>query len=245
MRTRRHLAALVAVVAALGLTLGLAPPAQSAQPDRAPRAATRIMPLGDSITGSPGCWRALLWQDLTRAGHVDVDLVGTLPGHGCGLAHDSEHEGHSGILATGIAHRNLLPAWLTASDPDVVLMHLGTNDVWSGVPTGNILAAYTTLVTQMREHNPAVRVLVAQLIPMDSARSCDACAAGVVALNEALPAWAASVTTPRSPVTVVDQWTGFDAAEDTYDGVHPNDAGNRKIADAWFEPVTQLLRAAG
>jgi mannan endo-1,4-beta-mannosidase len=24
-------------------------------------APTRIMALGDSITGSPGCWRALLW----------------------------------------------------------------------------------------------------------------------------------------------------------------------------------------
>jgi hypothetical protein len=45
-------------------------------PDRASR---------DSITGSPGCWRVLLWHDLQNAGFTSIDLVGTLPPHGCGL----------------------------------------------------------------------------------------------------------------------------------------------------------------
>ena len=42
--------------------------------------ATRVMPLGDSITGSPGCWRALLWQRVQNAGLGSrLDFVGTLP----------------------------------------------------------------------------------------------------------------------------------------------------------------------
>ncbi|SHJ21018.1 GDSL-like Lipase/Acylhydrolase family protein [Nocardiopsis flavescens] len=195
--------------------------------------AVRIMPLGDSITGSPGCWRALLWRDLADAGQ-EADFVGTLPGDGCGFAYDGDHEGHGGYLVTNVAAQGLLPGWLEHADPDTVLMHFGTNDVWSGVPTAGILAAYDTLLAQMRAHDPGIRLLVAQIIPMDPDRSCGTCGQGVRDLNAALPDWAAANTTPESPVTVVDQWTGFDTDEDTYDGVHPSASGDRRIADRWF-----------
>ena len=38
------------------------------------------------------------------------------------------------LLATGIADQNQLPGWLAATRPDIVLMHFGTNDVWSNIP---------------------------------------------------------------------------------------------------------------
>src|SRR5512145_345139 len=82
------------------------------QPTQA--AATRIMPLGDSITGGPGCWRALLWNQLQIAGYTNIDFVGTMPAQGCSVAHDGDNEGHSGYLATDIADQNLLPGWLAA-----------------------------------------------------------------------------------------------------------------------------------
>ncbi|WP_305784451.1 cellulose binding domain-containing protein [Symbioplanes lichenis] len=200
-------------------------------------APVKIMPLGDSITGSPGCWRALLWQQLPAD---EVDFVGTLPGQGCGFAYDGENEGHGGYLATNIANQDLLPGWLAATDPDVVLMHLGTNDVWSNIPPATILAAFTKLVAQMRAANPAMKIIVAQIIPMNPA-TCTECAQRVVALNAAIPAWAAGLTTATSPITVVDQWTGFNTATDTYDGVHPGDAGNVKIAARWLPAVQAVL----
>ena len=61
----------------------------------------RIMPLGDSITAGPGCWRALLWDDLQRTGYPNTDFVGTQTGGGCSVAHDGDHEGHSGFSVTG------------------------------------------------------------------------------------------------------------------------------------------------
>ncbi|GIE87138.1 cellulose binding domain-containing protein [Actinoplanes regularis] len=198
---------------------------------------TKIMALGDSITGSPGCWRALLWQKLPAA---RVDFVGTLPGQGCGFDYDGENEGHGGYLVTNVANQNLLVGWLAATDPDVVMMHFGTNDAWSNLPTSTILAAYTTLVGQMRASNPSMKILVAQIIPMNPS-TCTECAQRVVALNAAIPAWAAGLTTTASPITVVDQWTGFDTATDTYDGVHPNDAGNIKIANRWYPAVAATL----
>ncbi|ONK14099.1 SGNH/GDSL hydrolase family protein [Streptomyces sp. MP131-18] len=234
-RMPRRSGLVLSVLLAVFLTLA-ARPAQSAEP-------VRIMPLGDSITGSPGCWRALLWQDLTAAGHTGIDFVGTQAPQGCGFAYDGEHEGHGGILATNMADQNQLPGWLAQTSPDVVLMHLGTNDVWSNRSTDAILAAYTTLVGQMRAENPQVTVLAAQILPM-APSSCGACGQRVIDLNAAIPGWAAELSTARSPVVVVDQWTGFSTATDTGDGVHPNDAGTRKIADRWFPALSGVLTGA-
>ncbi|WP_254664760.1 SGNH/GDSL hydrolase family protein, partial [Streptomyces prasinopilosus] len=230
------------VLTALLLPLGLAltppfVPRAAAAPDAAP---VRVMPLGDSITGSPGCWRALLWNRLLDAGHTDVDFVGTLPGQGCGMAYDGDNEGHGGELVTRLADQDLLPGRLAATRPDIVVMHFGTNDVWSGVSPDRVLAAYTKLVAQMRAADPDTRLLVAQIIPMNPA-GCTGCAQRVVDLNARIPGWAAETSTTRSPVTVVDQWTGFDTATDTYDGVHPGDAGNEKIAARWYPALADAL----
>ena len=203
-------------------------------------APVRIMPLGDSITGSPGCWRATLWNQLRDSGFTDIDFVGTQAPQGCGVAHDGDHEGHGGALVTNVAAQNQLPPWLAATDPDVVLMLFGTNDVWSNRSTATILAAYGTLVDQMRAQNPGVTVLVAQIIPMNPS-GCGECAARVVDLNAAIPGWASSVSTAASPVVPVDQWTGFATATDTYDGVHPNASGDQKMATGWYPALTDAL----
>jgi mannan endo-1,4-beta-mannosidase len=206
-------------------------------------APVRIMALGDSITGSPGCWRALLWKHLQDAGHTDVDFVGSRPADGCGFPYDGEHEGHGGILATNIVRDNQLPGWLASARPDVVLMHLGTNDVWNNIPAQTILNAYTAMLGQMRASNPEVKLVVAQIIPMNPS-GCSACGQRVVDLNNAIPGWARANSTAASPITVVDQWTGFSTATDTTDGVHPNTTtGIQKIESRWYPAVVAALGA--
>jgi len=235
--TTRLTRLLASVAGALALLLGgalaLAGPTSAADP-------VRIMTLGDSITGSPGCWRALLWQKLQRTGYTNIDMVGTLPAQGCGFAYDGDNEGHGGYLVTNVADQGQLVGWLASTKPDVVVMHFGTNDVWSNRSTQQILAAYTTLVNQMRASNPRMKVLVAQIIPV-APSSCAECPGRTTALNAAIPAWAAGLTTAASPITVVDQWTGWVPATDTGDGVHPNDAGTAKMADRWYPAVKAAL----
>ena len=68
---RRLAGALAAVALLVTGALTLASPTAAADP-------VRIMTLGDSITGSPGCWRALLWQKLQQTGHTNIDMVGTM-----------------------------------------------------------------------------------------------------------------------------------------------------------------------
>ncbi len=214
-------------------------------PTPAQAAATKIMPLGDSITGSPGCWRALLWARLQSAGYTNIDFVGTQPPQGCSVPYDGDSEGRGGLLATGAADPANLPTWLAANVPDIVMMHLGTNDVWSTTrSTSVILAAYTTMVGQMRAANPNVKILVAQILPMNPT-GCTTCPQGVIDLDAAIPAWASGLTTSQSPIIVVDQWTGFNPATDTVDGVHPNDLGNQKISDKWYPALSALLTSSG
>jgi hypothetical protein len=225
------LASVFAAIAVALLPLGTTP---------ASAAAVRIMPLGDSITGSPGCWRALLWQRLRNNAITDIDFVGTLPPQGCGFTYDGENEGHGGFLATNIANQNLLPGWLSSTRPDIVIMHLGTNDVWNNIAPATILTAFGKLVDQMRASNPSTKVLVAKIIPM-APSNCGDCGQRVVNFNNAIPAWAASKSTAQSPVTVVDHWTGFSTATDTYDGVHPNAAGDQKMSDRWYGPLAAAI----
>ncbi|MFC4590623.1 cellulose binding domain-containing protein [Sphaerisporangium corydalis] len=246
MRRRLVYALLAALVALAGLVVTM--PALSAavvaSPASSAAAPVRIMPLGDSITGGPGCWRALLWDRLQRTGFTNIDFVGTLPGGGCSVAHDGDNEGHGGFLATGIANQDQLPPWLAATRPDIVLMHLGTNDVWNNLPTASILAAYGKLVDQMRASNAGMKIVVARIIPMTPS-GCTWCPSGVAALDDAIPGWAAGKTTAQSPITVVDQFTGFDTVADTNgDGVHPDDSGFQKMSDRWYPALTPLLGGA-
>ncbi|MEU7864136.1 cellulose binding domain-containing protein [Nonomuraea sp. NPDC049141] len=230
-------ALVVAVLTLIGTVLFLTTTPASA-------AATRIMPLGDSITGSPGCWRALLWNRLQSTGYTNIDFVGTLPPQGCSVSYDGDNEGHGGFLATNVAAQNQLPGWLAATRPDIVVMHFGTNDVWSNIAPATILSAFTTLVNQMRASNPAMKILVAKIIPM-SPSNCADCGQRAVTFNNAIPAWAAATSTQQSPIVVVDQWTGFSTSADTYDGVHPNASGDQKMSDRWYPALVNFLTPGG
>jgi hypothetical protein len=108
-----------------------------------------------------GCWRANLWKNLTDNGIKNIDFVGSQAATSCGFPYDGEHEGHPGALATEYVEKNQLPGWLkSAGNPDVLLMHLGTNDVIQRKSTNDIIAAYSTLVDQMRASNPNMKIVV-------------------------------------------------------------------------------------
>jgi lysophospholipase L1-like esterase len=217
----------------------IAPPSAAGTWDRGARTEPwRVVPLGDSITEG-GCTTQLLWQALHERGATNFDLVGTKhSGEDCGVSGaDRDNEGHSGYLATDLVdegpHAAELSQWCQADRGDVVLMHLGTNDIWHGASAPEpILSAFSKVLAALRAAQPRVIVFVAQIIPM-SPRNCPECSGRVPLLNAALPAWAASASRADSPVYVVDQFSGFDTATDTAEGVHPNRQGAQKLADNW------------
>ncbi|KAI3540284.1 cellulose-binding protein [Colletotrichum abscissum] len=201
----------------------------------------KIMPLGDSITGSPGCWRALLWKKLQDNNIKNIDFVGTLPPQGCGFDYDGDNEGHGGLLATDLARESRLERWLGDTKPDIVMMHLGSNDVWSTKKPEEILGALDKLVDQMRASKESMKILIAQVTPLDPA-GCTNCMRGIEDFNKVIPNWASSKSNEKSRITVVDCHKDFNVKGMTRDGVHPNGKGDEKLADSWFEPLVKAIK---
>ncbi|MFT5050859.1 MAG: acyl-CoA thioesterase-1 [Chlamydiales bacterium] len=223
----RFLTALVAFVS-LFLALG----------ERAQAQTLRIMPLGDSITESQtgfASYRYWLWQDLASFGYC-VNFVGGQTGvSGTPLFPDFDqaHEGHTGFRADQVL--NNISGWTAAVNPDIVLMHLGTNDIWQGHSAASTVSELDQIIDEMRAIRPRVVVLVAQVIPM--------LPADIMPFNALLPGFVASKTTSASPVVLVDQFTGFDVNADTWDGVHPDQSGEIKMAAKWYEALEPFLLA--
>jgi lysophospholipase L1-like esterase len=61
-------------------------------------------------------------------------------------------------------------------------------------------------------------------------------------LNVAIDPWAATKSTPESPVTVVDCFKGFEASADTRDGVHFNDKGDKKVAACFAPELARIIK---
>ncbi|MES1166293.1 MAG: GDSL-type esterase/lipase family protein, partial [Verrucomicrobiota bacterium] len=136
-----------------------------------------------------------------------------------------------------------LQTW-AAEKPEIVLMHFGTNDVWDGVPTATILAAYVAVISEFRKQNPNVIFFVSKIIKL-SPSGCGSCLNNVAALAAAVtPAWAAANATPSSPIFIVDHYdSAFSPsnAADTSDGVHPTPTGAVIMATV----TANALAAAG
>ncbi|KAF2750520.1 carbohydrate esterase family 3 protein [Sporormia fimetaria CBS 119925] len=206
---------------------------------QAAAAAVKIMPLGASIVTT--CWRATLWKQLKDAGMTNIDFVGTQKATTCAFPYDGEHEGRPGSLAIEYVQKNWLPGILSATKPDVVLVHLGTNDVIQRKNTPDIIAAYAVMIDQMRASNPRMHVLFSTLIPME-ANMFGGAVTRIIELNEAIKKWAPGKSLPTSPIVVVDNFEGFDVATDTTDGEHPNAKGEAKMAAKFYTPLVQAIQ---
>jgi acyl-CoA thioesterase-1 len=189
-----------------------------------------IMVLGSSNeTGT--CWRAFLWQKLRAAGVTNFDFVGrTNVGPDCGVAgYDKDVEAAPGTIITGFS-ANDFAVRFKAHPPRIVLVHVGGADARDGVPIPKILAAYSLAVEQARAVEPHVIFFVAQHTPQQPMT-------GILELNAAMPGWALQISTPASPVSVVDLYTGIVPATDLSDGTHLNTTGSQKVAGWFFDVV--------
>lgn len=223
----------------------------------------RILPLGDSITqaeANRASYRYPLWKRLVDSG-LEFDFVGSLRKHQDrytkgtpphpdykGMAFDKDHEGHFGWNTEEIfkgrgsdngSGSGKLADWLRKYDADIVLMHLGTNDAFNRHSNESTVKEMKEIIRILREDNPSVTVLLAKVTPVDH-KPGDAEA--VASLNEAIPTVAEDMHTSESPVILVDHFSGFDPDKHTYDGVHPNEAGEELMAERWFEAIMEVTK---
>lgn len=210
----------------------------------------QIMPLGDSITGY--CYPQLLSKELIDSGHTNFTFMGKVTNNqSCGSgAPNVQTEGHGGYLVTylttdspaasGKGTLTELKTW-AAEKPEVVLMEIGTNDVWSNIAPATITSTFSFVVDQFRAQNPSVIFFVAQITPLNpSGCTNPSCESRVEGLNAQIPAWATGKNTAASPIYVVDVWSALDPATYvpnstwTKDGCHPELPASQLMADKWY-----------
>lgn len=128
----------------------------------------RIMPLGDSITEGccsdqlAGSYRQRLYTLLTGAGY-NVDYVGTLSDSISSGLPDTDHQAFDGYR---IEHLEAsVGIWLKkTNDPDVILIHAGTNDFWVGATLETAEARLDKLLDKICGMRPHAKIIVASLI---------------------------------------------------------------------------------
>lgn len=211
----------------------------------------KILPLGDSITQGNQytlSYRHSLWKKLLDSG-IEFDLVGGLTENKKGspkfpdyqgVVFDRDHQGHWGYTADEIL--TLLPNALLKYDADVVLIHLGTNDIFKRQSTDSTIDELEKIVRVLRLDNPAITIFLAEPIPVNGYP------AEIKQLGAAIRDLAPRLHQHRSPVILVNQAAGFSVSKDTYDGIHPNATGEEKLASKWFEAIQiyshQLTKSA-
>lgn len=244
--------AALAVLATLALTAPvLAPASADDQPHNDD--AVKVLITGDSITQGkvetdangvvtePNTWRSFVWQDIESAGLAEtVDFVGPKTGPNVDLSpaaqdpsnyanpdFDYDHAAVAGAelcKPTALEGQESIEDLMDDYDPDIVVGLWGTNDLRRTATPASLIGCYTAWLDAARAHNPNVGVLVARLPWTFSDPD-------IAAFNTLLVAWAADNNTATSRVVVTVMDAPYSAAVDTYDNLHPNVGGERKIAD--------------
>ncbi|MGA9363632.1 MAG: invasin domain 3-containing protein, partial [Bacteroidota bacterium] len=198
----------------------------------------RIMPLGDSITkGVTGSsdstgYRRALYLSLTGAGY-SVNFVGS-QANGHPTDFDRAHEGHGGWRADQI--RDSISGWLTKNPADIILLHIGTNDISQGQTVGSTVHEVKQILDRIDAKSTTTVVFLACIINRS-----DGYSARTTTYNRQLKDSADRWIMNGDRIIVVDQETALSYPADLADAVHPNDTGYGKMAQCWFTALSSYL----
>jgi lysophospholipase L1-like esterase len=198
----------------------------------------KIMPLGDSITygagsSTGGGYRFQLWNDLKARG-FPLDFVGSLQTGPASF--DRENEGHPGWKINQIAAQ--VVNWLMTYRPNIILLHIGTNDFVKNDDPALAPARLSYLLNLITTTLPGVTVIVAQILPLARSARLNA---EVVAYNAAIPRIVQADVTQGKHVHYVDMYHVVPPSM-LPDQIHPNDTGYALMAKVWLDALLPLLR---
>lgn len=208
----------------------------------------KIMPLGDSITEgwtvNPGGYRIKLWDLLVNQDGLTIDFVGTLTNGPTALV-DKKHEGHSGWWIQLI--RDNIDAYMAANPPDIIMLHIGTNDILRYSPGGvaadptmlaNSPVRLKDLLNRIFTLKPTVKVLLASIITRPGLGT------QVNNYNAAIPAIVDELQDQgKDIVHVPTMATTLAGGIGDYepDNTHPTLQGFNKMAQTWYTPLKAAI----
>jgi lysophospholipase L1-like esterase len=217
-----------------------------------------IMPLGDSITDglvgnapgntgqSVGGYRVELFRQALADGH-QISFVGRNlngPNDVDGQPFPRNHEGYSGATISTGANQlaNRVDAALAASSPDIILLHIGTNNLYQGLPA-EVPQQLASLLDQITDGAPDALVVVAQITPLSPTAFANN---GVDQYNALIPGLVRERVDAGKHLVVVDMNEAFRAAGANVadlvgDNIHPTAAGYGIMAQTWYTSLENLL----
>jgi acyl-CoA thioesterase I len=223
---------------------------------------SNILCLGNSITNGTNkynSFRRRLWQ-LLHAGKYNFDFIGSWDKHHMGGEvpdpdFDMDHDGHSGWRFDDVFHppswdsaRGNIIEWLKIYKPDMVLLELGTNDVFQCRTVSDMMKDLDRLIILLRKKNKGVKIFLAQIPPLGKQWAQQKLCGdstdydhAIRNLNRAFADFAKDHSLKRSPLIIVDQYNGINTDTEMYDDIHPNEEGEKKMAQKWFNAINQYL----
>ncbi|HEX5560852.1 MAG TPA: GDSL-type esterase/lipase family protein, partial [Nocardioidaceae bacterium] len=211
------------------VSFGSAPPTPTPTPTPTPDPGTappltgtvRLMPVGDSLTAVDAStlgWKGILLDKLVAAGRR-IDYVGTKKSTGPAGLKDFDHEGIPGAQNSTYLGQYLdtvpLTTKVAAQAPDVLIYHIGTNDLWSNIPTATAQQRLDEVLTGVFRVKPDVRVIVVKVekmaVPQDSQRA---------AYNNAVDQVAGRLKAAGNHITVADLSGTLTSSDLQGDGIH-------------------------
>ncbi|MDR0405788.1 MAG: SGNH/GDSL hydrolase family protein, partial [Clostridiales bacterium] len=214
----------------------------------------RIMLLGDSISNkiTTNPWRAMfvnaILDDSLAGTGPAVDFVGTqytappqndarTDGGKSVYARDTNREAYDGAFTSTILNDDGAYKKAAANVPDVVMIHLGTNDL----PTDRVdttLKNIQQIIWDMRRAKADIIFVVSQTIKNHDTPN-------EWKFNARLPWLARNNSLPQSPILVADQFSGISLqdlfAPEAY-GPHPNWNGSELMTARYLKLMRPVLQ---
>jgi lysophospholipase L1-like esterase len=194
--------------------------------------------MGSSDSGG---YRSQLFK-LAVAANQNLTFTGSQmagPTTMSGKTFPRNHEGYSGYTVEsgfstygtpGIADKVPSPAFNTI--PDIVLLHIGTNDLTSSNAKSTVSDRLDKLLTKIVGAAPNALVVVAKVIPLGySSGDWDN-------YNAKIPVVVQAHVAKGEHMVVVDM---SKLPSNQLNGVHPTDQGYASMAGYWYEAIKGLL----
>ncbi|MGH4029612.1 GDSL-type esterase/lipase family protein [Actinomycetota bacterium Odt1-20B] len=220
----------------------------------------RFMFVGDSMTiGSAGehTWRYWMWHHLHATLDAPFEIVGprkTLYDKGAGTATSHDYADpqpdfpRHHLAGWGEGWLHMAPAVgnvVRDTRADVLLISLGLIDLGFYTNAEQTAANVRAFVESARAANPQVRMVILPVIPNIRAESDSPFAAEVTHFNVLLAKAVADLDAGRSPLLLASPPPSYDIHADTYDGTHPNESGERKLAGAFAGAMWEAWALGG
>jgi lysophospholipase L1-like esterase len=200
----------------------------------------KILPLGDSITWGiqyDGAYRVELFNKAVAAGQK-ITFTGSLsngPDTVSGMPFPKSNEGHSGWTIAQVTGLVPTPAFDIA--PHIVLVMIGTNDIYASSGQSTMPDRLGTLVDKIIGAAPNALLVVAKITPLSNASWNQT----IATYNNAIPGVLQTRFAAGKHVMLADMNTGFTPSMLSSDAIHPNKSGYDFMGDVWYAALSNLL----